>query len=113
MSPSKVLWNSFFRSVSFLSIFGELDFRKFSIIFLFWGRFFIVIFLLLQPKKPKLSRKIVQSAKVNLNLYWNEFQVDHLASEMDYLSMKIDSVHHQNAINENLSNELMEKQLIM
>lgn len=72
---------------------------------------------MLQPKKPKLSRKIVQSSKVNLNLHWDSFEEDDMTKDFD-LSLKIHSdtttssnfvnVHVQNAINDNLANERAE-----
>ncbi|EFA08876.2 hypothetical protein TcasGA2_TC006577 [Tribolium castaneum] len=50
-----------------------------------------------EPLKPRLSRKIVAGARVNLNLYWAKFE------EIARKNCRLD-----NEINENLANELKE-----
>lgn len=65
--------------------------------------------------KPRLSRKIVSSAKVNLNAYWSQFEeLSKQASLLTYDSTNdwsnttVYSVYEDNEINDNLINELME-----
>nr|XP_023025595.1 uncharacterized protein LOC111513604 [Leptinotarsa decemlineata] len=68
--------------------------------------------------KPKLSRKIVPSARVNLNAYWSNFEdlskkgsvvtFDVPPSTADILRSSMFSAFHDNEINENLVNELLE-----
>lgn len=64
--------------------------------------------------KPKLSRKITSSAKINLNLYWSRFE-DQAASMRSSQSTKIipsiELIHTTAAsidteINERLANDL-------
>ncbi|KAJ8927609.1 hypothetical protein NQ314_019907 [Rhamnusium bicolor] len=71
-----------------------------------------------EPMKPRLSRKIVSNARVNLNAYWSKFeelskQKSPLVSfdapsTADVLNCARYSTFHDNEINENLINELME-----
>jgi hypothetical protein len=55
--------------------------------------------LSLQPVKPRLSRKIVSSARVNLNCYWAKFE--ELTTKPLIPCSALD-----NEINENLANEI-------
>nr|CAI5838511.1 unnamed protein product [Callosobruchus analis] len=66
--------------------------------------------------KPRLSRRIVPSARVNLNNYWPKFEEMSLQSSVSYevsasndiIRSSLYSAFHDNEINENLVNELME-----
>ncbi|CAH1383111.1 unnamed protein product [Tenebrio molitor] len=53
------------------------------------------------PVKPRLSRKIVSSARVNLNCYWAKFE--ELTTKPLIPCSALD-----NEINENLANEMRE-----
>ncbi|KAF2897490.1 hypothetical protein ILUMI_08689 [Ignelater luminosus] len=64
-----------------------------------------------QPAKPRLSRKVIRSARVNLNRYWNKFE--EMAANKVPLTfiptedcMFLSSV--DNEINENILNEWRE-----
>lgn len=71
-----------------------------------------------QLLKPKLSRKIVPSARINLNNFWDAFEdVSKQKSAVvtfespnlaEVLRSTAFSTFHDNAINENLVNELLE-----
>ncbi|KAJ8956640.1 hypothetical protein NQ318_013994 [Aromia moschata] len=71
-----------------------------------------------EPMKPRLSRKVVPGARVNLNAYWSKFeemskQRDSLVtfdspSSVEVFNNARYSTFHDNEINENLVNELME-----
>lgn len=75
---------------------------------------------LLQPVRPKLSRKVVSGARVNLNLYWSKFEeVTSLNRPSNALlfasppeqvvtSSDITIALDDNAINDNLANERTE-----
>ncbi|VEN53028.1 unnamed protein product [Callosobruchus maculatus] len=68
--------------------------------------------------KPRLSRRIVPSARVNLNNYWPKFEEMSLQGSVlatydmstsnEMLRSTLYSTFHDNEINENLVNELME-----
>ncbi|KAK5641679.1 hypothetical protein RI129_010226 [Pyrocoelia pectoralis] len=58
--------------------------------------------ILRQPIKPRLSRKIIKSARVNLNCYWSKFE------ELSNGRGEISST--DNEINENIFNELKDRQ---
>lgn len=64
----------------------------------------LIYLLLLQPLKPKLSRKVVKGSKINLNQYWNKFQ--ETVTFPVLLQPEVD-----NEINDNLSNEWKESKL--
>ncbi|KAG5895821.1 hypothetical protein JTB14_028525 [Gonioctena quinquepunctata] len=71
-----------------------------------------------EPVKPKLSRRIVPSARVNLNAYWSKFEelskhgtsvvTFEIPSTSEILRSSMYSTFHDNEINENLVNELLE-----
>ncbi|KAB0790369.1 hypothetical protein PPYR_15261 [Photinus pyralis] len=50
-----------------------------------------------QPIKPRLSRKVIKSARVNLNRYWSKFEE---------LSKGSETSTADNEVNENICNEL-------
>ncbi|KAF5291559.1 hypothetical protein FQR65_LT01872 [Abscondita terminalis] len=56
--------------------------------------------MLRQTIKPRLSRKVIKSARVNLNTYWNKFE--ELASSKAPL---IEFAIIDNEINDNIHNE--------
>ncbi|CAH1981478.1 unnamed protein product [Acanthoscelides obtectus] len=68
--------------------------------------------------RPRMSRRIVPSARVNLNNYWPKFEemstqssllvTFDLPASSDILRSSLYSTFHDNEINENLVNELME-----
>lgn len=60
---------------------------------------------MLQPLKPKLSRTIVSSARINLNKYWSKFEEVTSNALPNLLKPE-----EENVINDNLTNELREKQ---
>ncbi|CAH0564383.1 unnamed protein product [Brassicogethes aeneus] len=64
-----------------------------------------------EPIKPRLSRKIITSARVNLNSYWSKFEATSKPSMLDIdishlLSSRVSS--SENEITDNIINELME-----
>ncbi|KAJ8916800.1 hypothetical protein NQ315_005805 [Exocentrus adspersus] len=66
-----------------------------------------------EPIRPRLPRRIVPSARVNLNAYWSQFEELSKSSVLTYdLSNTGDrfssSMYQDNEINDNLLNELME-----
>ncbi|GLV34816.1 hypothetical protein CBL_09297 [Carabus blaptoides fortunei] len=73
-----------------------------------------------QPVRPKLSRKVVTGARVNLNLYWSKFEevtsfnrpsnvlLYASPSEQVVTSSDVTIAHDDNAINDNLANERTE-----
>ncbi|KAJ8977228.1 hypothetical protein NQ317_003221 [Molorchus minor] len=71
-----------------------------------------------EPMKPKLSRKIVSNARVNLNAYWSKFEelskqrsslvTFDTPSTIEVLNNTRYSTFQDNEINENLINELVE-----
>lgn len=50
-----------------------------------------VSFFYLQPLKPKLTRKIVSSAKLNINRYWHKFE-ELISIDTNHKSYNTDSV---------------------
>lgn len=59
--------------------------------------------------KPRLPRKIVSSARVNLNAYWSQFE--ELSKQLltyDAADWSNAEAYQENEINDNLINELME-----
>lgn len=77
------------------------------------------VFFVLQPVKPKLSRKITSSARLNLNRYWSKFEEllspDKHPFGYAAAGLTNGAVNNQlittdltNEINENLANELRE-----
>ncbi|KAF7271869.1 hypothetical protein GWI33_015288 [Rhynchophorus ferrugineus] len=63
-----------------------------------------------EPMKPRLSRKIIKSARVNLNCYWSQFEevVKQDSSLVTYQLPEMYTTYYDNEINENLINELLE-----
>ncbi|CAG9767103.1 unnamed protein product [Ceutorhynchus assimilis] len=65
-----------------------------------------------EPQRPRLSRRVIATARVNLNSYWSKFE--ELSKENVPLATQqmptafMFSTYHDNAINENLINEILD-----
>lgn len=64
------------------------------------------LFLVLQPMKPMLPRKLMSSARVNLNLYWSV--LEEMMAPRAAHSDDVDDDDATNAANENADNERLE-----
>lgn len=67
-----------------------------------------VILIMLQSLKPKLTRKVVNSARVNLNKYWNKFE-ELATAGRPLMSLEINHNRRcDNEMNDNTINERLD-----